>query len=540
MDHTLPGILITGASGFIGSHLVRELKDRYRVFCIARQSMEQAGIPYNKNIRWTQLDIGNFDNIKHVAKSINDMGGVDFVTHFASYYDFTLKDNLEYKRTNVTGTENILKLSEHLNVKRFIFSSSLAACKFENSKRLLTEESPVDANFPYAVSKRDCEQLIKKYSDKYSCIIIRLAAVYSDWCEYPPLYVFLKTWLSKKWNSRCLGGRGDTSITYIHVNDVISLINKVILKSDKLPEFSVLIASPNGTVSHNQLYDSATRYFYGYKKYKIHVPKPIAKIAVFFRYNLLSIFNNKPFEQPWMMNYIDTNLKVDASYTNKILNWRTLSRYDILRRLMFIVEKIKNDEREYYVRNEIALHKKAVRANILVYNILRNKRDEIVSKMVSYVCQENYRCRFRHYQMMEKNVLERYTVLLFQLIAITMKTMNRQLLKNYLQLITATRYASGFDFEEISEFIDTMVKMIISYMLREKSINKKDKQEICSYINFIEQITIDELKDYYEQLSKKQKSQDAKSFEESIFNSDVGLQRITNQLEDVFLVTAGE
>ena len=38
--------------------------------------------------------------------------------------------------------------------------------------------------------------------------IVRLAAIYSDWCEYGPLYNFLITWLSKSWKSNMLAGKG--------------------------------------------------------------------------------------------------------------------------------------------------------------------------------------------------------------------------------------------------------------------------------------------------------------------------------------------
>ena len=54
------------------------------------------------------------------------------------------------EKINVTGTRYVLDMSKLLGIKRFIFSSSLAACKFPSHNNVLTEKSPIDADFPYA------------------------------------------------------------------------------------------------------------------------------------------------------------------------------------------------------------------------------------------------------------------------------------------------------------------------------------------------------------------------------------------------------
>ncbi len=267
MNNSLPGIIITGASGFIGRHFVKQNAIRYRMYCLARRSQREAGIPKHKNIRRTQVDIGDFSNLQEVVESINQYGGADYILHLAGYYDFTLNDHPQYEHTNVTGTRNVLKLAQYLNIKRFIFASSLAACKFNSSPdQILDEQSPPNANFPYALSKRKAEEMIRNYSTLFPCTILRLAAVFSDWCEYPPLFVFLSTWLSDKWNARILGGKGESGITYIHITDLVKMIQSILKQSDNLPQLATYVASPSGTVTHKELYEAATKYFYGRPK----------------------------------------------------------------------------------------------------------------------------------------------------------------------------------------------------------------------------------------------------------------------------------
>jgi dihydroflavonol-4-reductase len=126
----LPSIVITGASGFIGSYLIDYIKEDFKIFAIARRSRKEANIPYHQNLHWLQCDISNWVTLSEAADYINKQGGTDFVVHLAAFYDFTYKDNTAYKNVNVDGTKNMLDFSALVNTKRFIFASSIAACEF--------------------------------------------------------------------------------------------------------------------------------------------------------------------------------------------------------------------------------------------------------------------------------------------------------------------------------------------------------------------------------------------------------------------------
>lgn len=536
MNQKLPGIVLTGASGFVGRHFIEAANDKFRLFCIARRSQKEAGIPKYDNIRWAQADIGNLTKIQDIAKSIKDHGGADFILHLAGFYDFTLKDNPAYENTNVTGTHNILKLAQLLEIKRFLFSSSLAACKFFPPNQVLDEQSSPDAEFPYARSKRLAEELVKEYSKYFSCSIIRLAAVYSDWCEYAPLYVFLDTWLSNKWNSRILGGKGESSITYIHINDLIKLFLRIIEISDTLPKISIYVASSGGTISHNDLFKAATKYYYGYIVKPIRIPKFIAYPGVLVRSFLGKIFGNEPFERPWMMKYIDQKLIVEPYITNKALLWKTTQRYDILRRLLFMIEKMKNHQNDWKITNEITLKRIAYRPNILVYDILFEVRETLVNKMLKYVLSQENKLRFRHYQKMGENTLKWYIILIYQMIALTIRSKDRQLMQNYVQIIAYRRFLEGFDVEEITEFLHTLVNIINSTLLTRAEL-KKMKQEIYDYVNITMQLTVDEIEDYFEFLKSQPLSSLPKVEELPLLENSEDLKRIVRQLEDTFYNT---
>ncbi|MFH2144157.1 MAG: NAD(P)-dependent oxidoreductase, partial [Bacteroidota bacterium] len=531
----LQSIVITGASGFIGRNFVDAIVNNYRLFCIARRSQNEAGIPKHKNILWTQADIGNSNAIKEIAESIKKLGGADFVVHLAGFYDFTLKDGSEYQNTNINGTKNILDLAKSLNVKRFLFSSSLAACKFSDSyDKLVDEKSPADAEYLYAVTKKAGENMTTEYSKSFPCSIIRFAAVYSDWCEYPPLFMFLNTWLSKKWNSKIIGGKGESSITYIHINDLIKIFLRIIEKTENLPEIDTYIASQGGTVSHNDLYREATKYFYGHSIKSIHIPKFLALPGVIIRSLLGKILGNEPFEKLWMMQYIDKKLIVENSYTRKKLSWSTAPRYDVLRRIIFMVEKMKNNPAEWNFKNEAILDKVAYRQNVIAYDILIEQRKIIVDKMVVYiVLSPDNKMLFPHYRKLNIIELKWFVTLFFQLIAITIKTKDRQLIRNYAKLMTCRRFIEGFDFKEIVDFVFTLIDIIKNILLT-KIESKKNKQEIYDYINIATQLTVDEIEEYYEFLQ----TQDIEVLRENnkalSFTNMEEIENIINNLGDTF------
>ncbi len=498
MNDTLPGIIVTGASGFIGRHFVEHNAQRFRLFCLARRSQREAGIPKHENIRWTQVDIGDFTNLQDVVESINRYGGADYILHLAGYYDFTMVDNPEYERTNVVGTRNVLKLAQYLNIKRFLFASSLAACKFTSDPgHVLNEQSPPDANFPYARSKRRAEEIIRNYATLFPCTILRFAAVYSDWCEYPPLFVFLSTWLAGKWNSRILGGRGESSVTYIHISDLVRMIQCILEQSDNLPQLSIYVASPSGTVTHKQLFEAATKYYFGRSKRPLKIPKIIAMPGVIARTALGNLLGEKPFERPWMMRYIDKKLVVDAHQTNEKLSWQTSPRNDILRRLLFMIENMKNHYMDWTVKNEAVMNKLSKRFNIKAYEVMMRHRDYIINKMVSHVNSDQNLEKYTHYRAMETLALKWYLTMLYQLIATSIKVGDRILIRKYIQAIALRRYKTGFPVREVVQFLTEFEKTMLSELLIDPEA-QETREQLFTAVNIAIQLSIDEIEESYE------------------------------------------
>jgi len=534
MDNRLPGIVVSGASGFIGRHFVTAAQEEFRLFCIARRNQKEVGIPQHKNIHWLQADITNWKKLLKVIEYIKARGGADYTLHLAGYYDFTLNENPAYEKNNVTGTRHLLEMSQMLGIRRFIFSSSLAACKIPPPGRALTEESPADAEFPYARSKAKEERIITQYSTTLPASIVRLAAVYSDWCEYPLLYMLLNSWLSKNiLISKILAGKGESAIPYIHINDLVKLFLRIIEISESLPRLAIYNASPQGSVSHFELFKTATRYYYGRYIKPFHMPTFLSALGLIVLSLLNRITGKEPLEQPWMWKYIDTKLHVDASATYHALNWKPASRYNILRRLLFLTENMINYPNNWTFKNEAILKRVAYRKSTTIYDILTEQCDALVEKIIKEVMKPENDQRFPNYQKMDRELLKWYITLNYQLVAAATRKRDRSMLPHYAQTIAYRRFAEGFKVREVKDLMLLTGKTMKKSLYTRPEL-KGAKHRIDDYIILTSQFVADEFEDVYEMIEAQLPEQVSALEPVEPPTSIKNLHQIVRQLEDIF------
>jgi nucleoside-diphosphate-sugar epimerase len=445
----LPRLIITGASGFIGRQLLDFFKEDFLVVALARRSQLQCGAAVHPNITWYQVDIGDREPLAAAFGYIRDSGGADYVVHLAAHYDFTGDNHPEYWRTNVEGMRNVLDECRNLALKRFIFSSSLAACSFPRRGEVLTEKSPPDGEHIYALTKRIGEEMLAEYDDTVPSCIMRLAAMFSDWCEYPPLYIFLETWLSTVWNSRILGGRGTTAIPYLHVREMGPFIRRIIDLGEKLGQREILIASPSATLSHKFLFDLANIDFFGNRRRPFLVPKSLARFGVFGRDVLGRVLGNRPFERPWMIDYLDTDLAVDASHTYERLTWRPRKRLLLQRRMPFMVEHRKMNPSEWQRLNRAALKEVHLRANLRINRLLEKHLDEICGAFLDQMLAHGSALRFPSYQSVPRDVLEWRFMILLRHLQSSIRTRDRGLFTTYCRDLAEKRLMQGFGVREV-------------------------------------------------------------------------------------------
>ncbi len=346
-------MIITGAAGFLGRRLLCAFQTDYELFAVDRRPPGATGAPEGVGIHWYQADIAAPAALRDAFNAIRGQQPIRILLHLAGYYDFTGEPHPEYTRSNVEGMRNVLDMAPMFELTRLVFSSSVAACAFPPPGETVNEDTPPHGVEPYSRSKRAGEELLHAYRDRVPSNIVRLAAVFTDWCEYEPLTNFLDTWFSHRWDNRALGGRGDWAIPYIHIDDLAAFFQRVVASVDALAPLEVAQGSPNGCTTHRQLYDAATQAFYGHARPPMMIPKPVARLGIRMREGLGRVTGKMPFERAWMGAYIDEQLTVDATRTHQKLGWSPRSELDILARVPVMVQHWKTEPQEWARRQWI-------------------------------------------------------------------------------------------------------------------------------------------------------------------------------------------
>lgn len=451
MPAPLPCLILTGASGVVGRSFLEAAQDHFHIYALARRPQRKAGIPPHPNVHWLQVDIGNREALRTVMAHLRERCDPQYVLHLAAHYDFENVELPDYQHTNIDGTRYMLEEARKLGVEHFIFASSVAACEFPDEGDAITEATPTDADFPYARSKRAGEQLVREYAQHYHCSIVRLAAVFSDWGEYPPLYVFLTTWLSKRWNARILGGRGLSAVPYIHTRDVNRLLLRLLERTGDLPSPCVYLASPDGATSQRELYDLATNFQFRRSIRPILMPKPLAWLGILVRDLWGRLLGRRPFERLWMVEYVDRPLTTDASRTRELLGWSPTPRLHVLRRLLFLIEKTKSRPHEWVLRNERAMKRPVTRPSLVIHDAMVQAREAILDAIVAYLQSPVRQHRFPDYATMGYSDLRWYTGVVYDLLSAAVRTGDRGLLLSYAYNIAQQRFAEGFPASEVCE-----------------------------------------------------------------------------------------
>jgi len=163
-------VLVTGGTGFLGSHLIESLLDDPggEVFALVRDPSKPRWL---EGIDGARLIAGDLEKIPSLP------AGLDCVFHLAGLTK-TLRPS-EYYSVNRDGTANLLRALEGQKGRpRFVHLSSLAAVGPSSPGRGVREDDPPHPVSPYGESKLLAEKEVLKSKDRLSVVLLRAAAVY--------------------------------------------------------------------------------------------------------------------------------------------------------------------------------------------------------------------------------------------------------------------------------------------------------------------------------------------------------------------------
>lgn len=203
-------ILITGATGFIGSHLAERLHAKgYALRCLVRRSSNLVWLK-DLPVEYVYGDLFDLDALKKAVE------GADYIYHLAGVTKARTKE--EYVRGNHTGTKNILDAAvEHGRaIKRFIHVSSQTVVGPSRNWIPVDERSEFHPITTYGISKMEAEKECLKLSGRLPITIVRAPAVYGP--RDKDVFAFFE---SMNKGLQPMIGFNNKEVSLVHVKDLV-------------------------------------------------------------------------------------------------------------------------------------------------------------------------------------------------------------------------------------------------------------------------------------------------------------------------------
>ena len=178
----MKNILITGGAGFIGSHLVKYFVKKYKNYNIINLDK----LTYASNISFLD-EIKNFENYFFVEADICDLIKIEEifnkykisnVIHLAaeSHVDNSIENALEFAKTNILGTINLLELCRKnwnkIKNNLFYHISTDEVFGTLDESGIFNENSKYDPHSPYSASKASADHFVRAFSDTHKLPVI--------------------------------------------------------------------------------------------------------------------------------------------------------------------------------------------------------------------------------------------------------------------------------------------------------------------------------------------------------------------------------
>ncbi len=231
--------LVTGGAGFIGSHLVDFLIDKNHEVIVLDNFSTGRRSNLNKfstkKLKIYNVDVSKNKNIDQYFKK------VDYVFHLAGLADIvpSIENPNKYFNANVLGTLNVLNSSKKNKIKKFIYAAS-ASCYGLPKSFPTKEDSEIKTMYPYALTKRQGEELVMHWHKVFNlpAISLRFFNCYGPRSRTTGAYgavfgVFLAQRFAKK--PLTIVGNGKQTRDFIHVYDLVKALYKA-AKSNKKGE----------------------------------------------------------------------------------------------------------------------------------------------------------------------------------------------------------------------------------------------------------------------------------------------------------------
>ena len=205
-------VLITGATGLLGGHLIKELQQRNEEIRALVLPVENADKLLKQGIEVVRGDITDPCSLEQAVKD------VELIFHLAGMMG-VWRPLADYRLVNVKGSENLYKAAQRAGVRRYIHTSSHTVYGLGYG-RFLTEKDPLRPDpDPYSISKAEGDRLLRRLllTGNVETVILRPGTFFG-----PGDRLHFERMAQKVKNGKgVIIGRGDNALPFCYVTDVV-------------------------------------------------------------------------------------------------------------------------------------------------------------------------------------------------------------------------------------------------------------------------------------------------------------------------------
>jgi len=339
-------IVITGGTGFIGEALAERFLNGHDVHVL---DIREPGDEIADRVRFTHCDVTSDASVRDAVQEVarEAPGGIASVIHLIAYYDFAGEPSDLYDRITVRGTERLLRAlrESEATIEQFVFSSTMLVHRPSQRGQPIREDDPLEARWDYPESKIRTERVIHEQREGIPAVSLRIAGVYTDFCNSIPLSRQIQRIHEKRLTAQVYPGDTTHGQAFVHLDDVADAFDRTVQRRDTLPEdVPILIGEPQ-TFAYDTIQRRLAKLLHDRTDWDTEeIPKAMAKAGAWVQGQVPGV--EDPFIKPWMIDLADDHYELDITRARELLGWEPAR--SLLETLPKMVEALRRDPTEWY------------------------------------------------------------------------------------------------------------------------------------------------------------------------------------------------
>ena len=218
-----------------------------------------------------------------------------------------------YDEVTVKGTDRLLNALSSFELDQFLFTSTMLVHQPCEVGEHISEDSALQAKWPYPQSKIDTENLVRDGHPDIQSLFLRIAGVYTDWGRQPTLVQQIKRIYEKDFQGMFFPGDPNTGQSCVHLDDAVDAIVRAVQRRDSMDAKSAILVGEKDPPAYERLQDEIGKLIHGKEWPTIYVPESVAKVGAAVTDKLSG---GDTFIKPFMVSMANDHYALDISRAN--------------------------------------------------------------------------------------------------------------------------------------------------------------------------------------------------------------------------------